>query len=246
MSAQKNAPYQPIDDLTAQAYRSLRRMIIDGEMPPKTRLSHRVLATQLGIGRSPVRDALLQLEAEGLIEHRRCSGIYLREITPHELECIYELRIVNEPYAAQKAAQFANAKHLASLRVICDAITEISKTPRLEEWFESLENRRRFCRLDMDFHATVLEASGNTIAIKMFGNAQILVLTFAWDLGYGNPAWFAGMAIRTATRHQAIFDAIRNRDPEGARMAMQEHVVWAMREVPEHYAALREAQTPME
>ena len=98
----------------------------------------------------------------------------------------------------------------------------------------------------MDFHATVLEASGNTIAIKMFGNAQILVLTFAWDLGYGNPAWFAGMAIRTATRHQAIFDAIRNRDSEGARMAMQEHVVWAMREVPEHYAALREAQTPME
>ena len=246
MSAEKIKPFQQVDDLTAQAYRSLRRMIIDGEMQPKTRLSHRVLATQLGIGRSPVRDALLQLEAEGLIEHRRCSGIYLREITPHELECIYELRIVNEPYAAEKAAHVSNAKHLASLRVICDALTEISKTPRLEEWFESLENRRRFCRLDMDFHATVLEASGNTIAIKMFGNAQILVLTFAWDLGYGNPAWFAGMAIRTATRHQAIFDAIRNRDPEGARMAMQEHVVWAMREVPEHYAALREAQTPTE
>ena len=246
MSAEKIKPFQPIDDLTAQAYRSLRRMILDGEMPPKTRLSHRVLATQLGIGRSPVRDALLQLEAEGLIEHRRCSGIYLREITPHELQCIYELRIVNEPYAAEKAAHFSNAKHLVSLRVICDALTEISKTPRLEEWFESLENRRRFCRLDMDFHATVMEASGNTIAIKMFGNAQILALTFAWDLGYGNPVWFADVATCTAPKHQAIFDAIRNRDSDGARQAMQDHVVWAMREVPEHYAALREAQTSKE
>ena len=80
----------------------------------------------------------------------------------------------------------------------------------------------------------------------MFGNAQILALTFAWDLGYGNPVWFADIAISTASKHQAIFDAIRNRDSDGARQAMQDHVVWAMREVPEHYAALREAQTSKE
>lgn len=78
------------EDLTAQAYRSLRQMIVDGRMRRGAKLSHRTLSKDLGIGRSPVRDALLQLEAEGLIEHRPSSGIDLREISPQELECIDE------------------------------------------------------------------------------------------------------------------------------------------------------------
>ena len=79
------------EDLTARAYREVRRMIVEGAVLPRQRLSHRNLSRDLGIGRSPVRDALLQLEAEVLIEHRPSSGIYLREITPRELECIYEI-----------------------------------------------------------------------------------------------------------------------------------------------------------
>ncbi|MFM8984548.1 MAG: GntR family transcriptional regulator, partial [Planctomycetia bacterium] len=101
----------PAEDLSAKAYRSLRQMIVEGRVHPRQRLSHRTLSKDLGIGRSPVRDALLQLEAEGLIEHRPNSGIGLRELTARELECIYELRIVNERYAAEKAADRAEASH---------------------------------------------------------------------------------------------------------------------------------------
>jgi DNA-binding GntR family transcriptional regulator len=229
------------EDLTARAYREVRRMIVEGAVLPRQRLSHRNLSRDLGIGRSPVRDALLQLEAEGLIEHRPSSGIYLREITPRELECIYELRIVNEPYAAEKAAQFAEARHIAVLRRICDDMTAIAKKTDKAAWFASAENRRRFCRLDMEFHATVLEASGNPIAVKLFGNAQLLAMTFAWDLGHGKPEWFAEIVERTAVGHQGVFDAIRARDSAAAREKMLEHVSWAQLEVPEHYAAMHEA-----
>jgi len=229
------------EDLTAQAYREVRRMIVEGAVLPRQRLSHRNLSRDLGIGRSPVRDALLQLEAEGLIEHRPSSGIYLREITPRELECIYELRLINEPYAAEKAAQFAEARHIAILRRICDEMTAIAKKADKKSWFASAENRRRFCRLDMEFHATVLEASGNPIAVKLFGNAQLLAMTFAWDLGHGKPEWFAEIVERTAAGHRAVFDAIRARDPAAARKKMLEHVSWAQLEIPEHYAAMREA-----
>lgn len=228
------------EDLTARAYREVRRMIVDGAVLPRQRLSHRNLSRDLGIGRSPVRDALLQLEAEGLIEHRPSSGIYLREITPRELECIYELRLVNEPYAAEKAAQFAEARHIAILRRICDEMTAIAKKADKKSWFDSPENRRRFCRLDMEFHATVLEASGNPIAVKLFANAQLLAMTFAWDLGHGKPEWFAEIMDRTAAGHKAVFDAIRGRDPAAARKRMLEHVSWAQLEIPEHYAAMRE------
>ena len=229
------------EDLTARAYREVRRMIVEGAVLPRQRLSHRILSRDLGIGRSPVRDALLQLEAEGLIEHRPSSGIYLREITPRELECIYELRLINEPYAAEKAAQFAEARHMAALRRICDEMTDIAKKADKKSWFASAENRRRFCRLDMEFHATMLEASGNPIAVKLFGNAQLLAMTFAWDLGHGKPEWFAEIVERTAAGHKAVFDAIRARDPAAARKKMLEHVSWAQLEIPEHYAAMREA-----
>jgi DNA-binding GntR family transcriptional regulator len=226
------------EDLTAVAYRSLREMIVEGRVRPRQRLSHRGLSKDLGIGRSPVRDALLQLEAEGLIEHRPSSGIYLREITPRELECIYELRQVNEPYAAEKAADRAEAAHLASLRASCDAMDAIATEPDLVAWFTHVENRRRFCRLDMEFHATILQASGNPVALRLFANAQLLALTFAWDLGYGRPEWFAEIMGRTAAGHRAVYEAVRRRDAAAARLAMAEHVSWARQEVPEHYAML--------
>ena len=233
-------PPSATEDLTAKAYRSLRRMIVEGRVQPRQRLSHRTLSKDLGIGRSPVRDALLHLEAEGLIEHRPNSGIYLRELTARELECIYELRLVNEPYAAEKAADRAEAAQLATLRRLCDEMTVIAKKPDLVKWFAKVEHRRRFCRLDMEFHATVLEASGNPIAVKLFGNAQLLAMTFAWDLGHGRPEWFAEIVERTAAGHRAVFDAIRARDPAAARKKMLEHVSWAQLEIPEHYAALRD------
>jgi DNA-binding GntR family transcriptional regulator len=226
------------EDLTARAYRSLRRMIVEGRVHPRQRLSHRALSKDLGIGRSPVRDALLQLEAEGLIEHRPSSGIYLRELTPRELEGIYELRLVNEPYAAEKAADRAEAAQLATLRRLCDDMTAIASKPDLRKWFAKAENRRRFCRLDMEFHQTVLEASGNPIAAKLFSAAQLLALTFAWDLGYGKPEWFAEIMGRTASGHRAIYEAIRRRDARGAREAMTAHVSWARQEVPEQLAAI--------
>lgn len=213
-------------------------MIVEGEVRPRQRLSHRNLSRDLKIGRSPVRDALLQLEAEGLIEHRPGSGIYLREISPQELECIYELRIVNEPYLAGRAAvHTAAVRHLAILRRSCDEMTAMARRPDLVKWFAKLENRWRFCRLDLEFHAAILEASGNPVAVKLFGNAQVLALTFAWDLGHGSPEWFAEIMERTAAGHRAIFEAIRRRNPEAARQKMLDHVGWARQEVPEHYAA---------
>jgi len=231
----------PAEDLTAKAYRSLRRMIVEGRVHPRQRLSHRTLAKDLGIGRSPVRDALLQLEAEGLIEHRPNSGIYLRELTTRELECIYELRLVNEPYAAEKAADRASAAHLATLRRLCDDMTTIASKPDLAKWFGKPENRRRFCRLDMEFHQTVVEASGNPIAAKLFSAAQLLALAFAWDLGYGKPEWFAEIMGRTAAGHRAVYEAIRRRDGRAAREAMAAHVSWASQEVPEQMAAIAQA-----
>ena len=240
--AARSQPQRPLD-LTAQAYQALRQMIIDGKVTTRRRLSHRTLSQDLGIGRSPVRDALLQLEAEGLIEHRPSSGIYLRELSDRELEQIYELRMVNEPFAAERAATFATAAQVARMRQICDAMKAIAGKPDKAGWFSTLEHRAEFSRLDWQFHSVVLEASGNALLAKLLSNAQILALTFAWDLEHGNAAWFASIVRETERLHRAIFEAIRHRDPAAARRAMEEHIGWARLEIPEHVATAREKKS---
>ena len=84
--------------------------------------------------------------------------------------------------------------------------------------------------------------SSDLIAVKMFANAQLLVLAFAWELGHGGPEWFAEIAGRTAAGHRAVYEAIRRRDGKAAREAMAAHVTWARQEVPEHYAAVAGGQ----
>jgi GntR family transcriptional regulator, rspAB operon transcriptional repressor len=80
-----------------EAYHRLRSILLGGEIRPGQRLSHRTLAKDLGLSRSPVREALLALEAEGIIEHRPQSGVYLRDVSPQELEELYDMRELIEP-----------------------------------------------------------------------------------------------------------------------------------------------------
>lgn len=227
------------EDLTAKAYRRLRLMIVNGDVVPRQRLSHRTLSRELGIGRSPVRDALLQLEAEGLIEHRPSSGIYLREITVQELDSLYDLRIATETHAAEQAATRATAMQVELLARICEEMTAIAAKPDLVAWFSETANRRRLCRIDMQFHMTVLEAAGNLVTCKLLANPHLMAMKFAWDLGHGQPDWYADGIARTEKGHRAIFEAIRDREPRAARDAMLEHITWARIEIPERVATLK-------
>ena len=231
-------------DLTDRAYRSLRRMIESGAMPPRHKLSHRMLSRDLKIGRSPVRDALLRLEAEGLIEHRPGSGIYLREISPAELRHVYEIRILNEPYFSGEAARHATATHQAKLGQICDRMEANARRPDLVRWLASRENVRGTARLDIEFHKTVLEASANPVAARIFTSPNVLALSFAWELFFMKPEWLAEVTERSCAGHRDVERAIRRHDADAAAAAMRSHLVWGRREVPEHYAALHEPAAP--
>ncbi|MFM8707755.1 MAG: GntR family transcriptional regulator [Planctomycetia bacterium] len=224
------------DDQTAVAYRSIRRMIIDGGLLPGHRTSHRNLAEQLGLGRSPVRDAVIQLEAAGLVVQQGQRGILLREPTPTEFSEIYELRLVMEPFFAERAALLATPVQQAALAQSCEQLAAIAARPDLGAWLETDEHYHQIFRLDMQFHATVLAAAGNSIAARIFNSAHVLAHVFAWT---GIPAAVAKTAERlgsTATEHAAIYEAIRSRDPAQARERMRQHVLDALPAVTSQYA----------
>ena len=224
------------NDQTAVAYRSIRRMILDGGLLPGHRTSHRNLAEQLGLGRSPVRDAILQLEAEGLVVQRAQKGVLLREPTPTELAEIYELRLVMEPFFAERAAVLATPVQLAAMEEACGQLAAIAARPDLEHWLNDDEHYRRLYQLDMQLHATILAAAGNSIATRIFTSGHVLAHVFAWT-GMRTPtAIMADRLASIAAEHTAIYEAIRDRDLAKARERMRQHVLDAIPVVTARYA----------
>lgn len=223
------------DDQTARAYRSIRRMILEGGLPPGHRTSHRNLAEQLGLGRSPVRDAIMQLEAEGLVVQRGQKGILLRDLTLQELSDIYELRLVMEPFFAERAALLASPVQIATLSESCDELAVVAARSDRVAWMADDANRRRVYRLDMQLHATVLAAAGNAVATRVFSSAHVLAHVFVWACGHGSGASAVDRLVATAVEHRAIADAIRDRDPVAARDRMRQHLMAAIPQMTAQY-----------
>ena len=119
-----------------------------------------------------------------------------------------------------------------------------ARRPDLVRWLASRENVRGVARLDIEFHTTVLEASANPVAARIFSSPNILALSFAWDLFFMKPEWLAEVAERSCAGHRAVERAIRRRAGDAAAAAMRDHLVWGRREVPEHYASLHAPALP--
>ena len=183
------------------AYREVRKLLLGGEVHPGQRLSHRSLAKDLGLSRSPVR-----------------------EVSPKELEELYDMRELIEPYAAERAARLASPAQLEQLGDVCNEFTTIAKQATLGEWLESAKNRRRLSTLDIDFHSTILAASNNRVARRFFENAQVISLVVSWNHLKTDPAILAKRVAPTAKHHRAIYEAIKKHDPVAARKLMRAHI----------------------
>lgn len=206
-------------------------MLLGGEVRPGQKLSHRMLAKDLGLSRSPVREALLALEAEGLVEHRPQSGVYLRDFGPRELAELYDMRLLIEPYAAERAARLADATQLARLKQACDEFAELVGRRDIRRWIDAPEHRRRLSTLDSDFHAAVLAAADNRLARRFFEANQILSLVVSWNFLKSDAAALAARAIPTAKQHREIYEAIRGRDAAKAARLMRKHIAGMKRRV---------------
>lgn len=226
----------PAPDQTAVAYRTIRRMILDGGLPPGHHTSHRVLAEQLGLGRSPVRDAIMQLEAEGFVVQRGHKGVLLRQPTAQEFAEIYELRLVMEPFFAERAAILATEMQRTMLADLCEQYAALITRPDLATWLDDDDNYRCLFPLDMQFHATILAAAGNSVAARIFSSGQVLAHMFAWRGERQAGSKIAERLVVTAGEHAGIYAAIRDRDPVAARERMRQHVLDAIPAVTSQYA----------
>lgn len=207
--------------LKQHAYQRIRDKLLTGAVKPGSRLSDDLLARELGISRSPVREALGQLVSDGLVEHRPRSGAFVKQPSRRELKELYEIREPLECYAVRKAALHIRAEQLGQLRQLCDQMRSFVRECRATAAKTAPpELVRRFLANDLAFHTVILDAAGNSRLTKLVTDYKILIQIFAFV-----PVEHDLLVLsRTYHYHHRIAQSLRRRDAKAAAAWMARHI----------------------
>jgi DNA-binding GntR family transcriptional regulator len=191
-------------------YERLRDSILSAELRPNRRLVEDELAEWLNVSRTPVREVLLRLEQEGLVERNR--GWVVREHNPAEIRARLECRLAIEGYGARLAATRRTEATLRELGAMADAMEE----PVL--------SRREFNRINDVFHRTITEAAGNRTLARLHTHTKMNY----WDLSV--PVVFGPEVDQEIHQgHRALIDALARGDGAEAEQIARRHVQLTMR-----------------
>lgn len=194
-----------------EAYRHLIDEIRRGELLPGARLRETDLAMRLGISRTPVREAIRQLEADGLVVHLPRQGATIRSLDYAEIAELYEMRAVLEGTAARLAARSASE-------------TEIAELSALNEEFAAAANGEASYELNRQFHLMLLNAAKNRFLVKSTNALRKTMLILGTSTLTDQER-----AEAAANEHQQIIDAVAARDGEQAEACMRQHIEAAHR-----------------
>ena len=199
------------DSKGADAYRRLKAMIVSLELEPASFLDEDALAERLGVGVTPVRNALRRLAWENLVVILPRRGTIVADLNPADLAKIFEMRVELEGLAAGLAAERATPAEVAAL----DDLMERTAAALAQE----PTDHRALIALDHEMHALLAAAAHN----------ELLEQTLEWLYSHVLRLWNVSLH-RVAALHGAIgehapiAEAVRRRDAAAARAGMQQHV----------------------
>ena len=195
--------------LRGRVFQSIREDILSGRYEQNTELKEAAIGAELGVSRTPVREALRQLELEGLVTIIPNRGAYVNMITAKDVQDIYVIRSMLEVLCARWATQSITAEQLDSME----------ETLCLSEYHTSKKNYEKLYELDSLFHEQLYEAGGSRILnhilsdfhdyVKMVRKATIST---------------SSRSVTSTEEHRAIFEAIKEKDPDKAEALAKEHV----------------------
>jgi DNA-binding GntR family transcriptional regulator len=189
------------------AYRYIRKAIQDGQLKPGERLREIELAKQIGLSRTPIREALSRLEAEGLVAHDPTRGVVVAELDYSMVTELYYMREVLEGTAARLAAQHASDVEISILDDLC------------EQYEAALNDGAALALSNRRFHETLYRCSHNRYLLNM-----VTVLHDALSLLGGTTLGNPERAAETLREHRAVVAAIHARDAESAEQALRAHI----------------------
>lgn len=198
--------YKPLRELVLEA---IREAIISGILKPRERLMEIQLAEELGVSRTPIREALRELELEGFIVMVPRKGAYVADMTFKDIADIFEIRAALEGLAAGLAAE----------RITDEEMEDMER--HLVEKADAIAcgDMERLVEVDTSFHESIYQASRNDRLKGIINNLREQIQRFrATSLAY------PGRMKQSLEEHRAIVEAIHARDVVLARQLTQEHI----------------------
>ncbi|MGV1049066.1 MAG: GntR family transcriptional regulator [Solirubrobacterales bacterium] len=204
----------------------IRRAIIRGELLPGERLKEAEIARELGISRTPVREAMLVLQAEGLLDLAPSRGATVRPYDLDELLLLYDLRQLLEGYAARYAATRITPEQLRELEESCERMESLDFGDIVAHNEENIF-----------FHSHVLDIVGSDRLRHIV--KSLLEIPLPYKRGYWSDEENKD---RSIGYHRRIVAALRAGDPGGAEQAMRDHLEDSGRRTVEAFEAVAEAE----
>ncbi|MBQ4466854.1 MAG: GntR family transcriptional regulator [Firmicutes bacterium] len=190
-------------------YEELKRQIMVGEIAPGTRMMEVDLADEMGVSRTPVREAIRKLEKEGLVTIEPRRGAYASDISAKDMVDVLEVRQDLEGMAAGLAAQKIAEGDILQLKDMTRRYKEAVEAGDIEE----------IIKQDEDFHKFIVGLSDNKTLIKMVSQVQELALRFRY-IYYDDFSRFKNQPLE----HQEIVEAIMSGDANSARRFAEVHI----------------------
>ncbi len=189
-----------------QLYQLLYRALIEGELKPGDRILETEIASRYNVSRTPVREALSRLEAQGLLAYGEQRGLFVPELDPQSVSELYIMRSVLDGTAAELAAKHANAAEIASLRHMVEHDRDL------------LDDTQRLAATNVLFHNAIIDCAHNRFLKKMHETLQE-ALIFLGPTTLSLP----GRAAAAIDEHARIVEAIARGDSEAAGAAARSH-----------------------
>jgi DNA-binding GntR family transcriptional regulator len=195
--------------LRSQAVDQLRGAIVTGALEPGSMHSEQSIATDMAISRTPIREALLQLASEGLVEFVPQRGVRITAFNAEHLAQVFQFRAAIESFCAAKLASQSQPETLARLD------TELERQAAII----AADDRLAWVKANMDFHTQIVSSAGN----KLMVDALALLASHTMRVGYRMNYRRQRMQ-ESVDEHSAVVEAIRRRDPERAQALAAEHL----------------------
>lgn len=202
-----NEPIIKYTTVADSVYAWIKNAIIQGEFRPGEHLTQETLTKKLGVSRTPIRDAIKRLEAEGLLITKPRCGAIVFSMTQDNLRELYEIRILLEQYCGVKSCQKATSEEI---RQIEQANLNMYKT---------LGSLREFMRYDREFHYLLCKLSGCTNTLE--------ILEGLWNKSDSYKSIYysiEGRCLDTLQEHTAIVQAIKDKDKERLKEKIADHL----------------------
>jgi DNA-binding GntR family transcriptional regulator len=199
------------DSLSEVTYRRLRSDIVQGLLRPNERLIEAELAERLAVSRTPIRESLQRLAADGLVISRR-RGWVVYEHTPDEIREIYEIRSALEGYATRLAAERATDEQLAEVVRILQESTNIARAPR-----------QHMVEVNDRFHDAIIEACGNRRLAEEIRRNRLYYFNHRLANLYSDQEVSA-----SRVQHDRIVRALLDRNPREAEEITRNHIRHAL------------------